>query len=134
MSAIQQVQATGRRKSAVARVYLRPATGAEGRIIVNGVAGDDYFERTTNMMIVRQPLLLTSHSNTFDVICNVAGGGKAGQSEAIRHGISRALEKYNPDLRPELKREGFLTRDARVKERKKYGQKAARARFQFSKR
>lgn len=134
MTTIQQVQATGRRKSAVARVYLRPATGAEGQVIVNGTPGGQYFGRPTAMMIVRQPLELTEHINSFDIYCNVRGGGKSGQAEAVRHGISRALERYNPELRPELKRAGLLTRDDRVKERKKYGQKGARARFQFSKR
>ncbi len=134
MSTIQQNQATGRRKSAVARVYLRPAAGEEGQIVVNGHVGDSYFERPTLMMVVRQPLELTDHLNSFDIFCNVQGGGKTGQAEAVRHGISRALERFNPELRPALKRGGFLTRDARIKERKKYGQKGARARFQFSKR
>ena len=86
------------------------------------------------MMVIQQPLEVTETKGSFDIHCNVCGGGKTGQAEAIRHGISRALERYNPDLRPALKKGGFLTRDARVKERKKYGQKGARARFQFSKR
>ena len=134
MSTIQQNQATGRRKSAVARVYLRPASGDEGQIIVNGHSGDAYFDRPTLMMVVRQPLQLTEHLNSFDIFCNVRGGGKTGQAEAVRHGISRALERYNPELRPALQKGGFRTRDARIKERKKYGQKGARGRFQFSKR
>ncbi len=134
MSTIQQVQATGRRKSSVARVYLRPATGSEGQILVNGTPGDAYFDRPTLMMVIRQPLQLTEHLNSFDIICNVNGGGKSGQAGAVRHGISRALERFNPDLRPPLKKSGFLNRDSRVKERKKYGQKGARGRFQFSKR
>ena len=86
------------------------------------------------MLMVKQPLEITQTLGHFDIVCNVAGGGKTGQAGAVRHGISRALEKFNPALRPDLKRNGFLTRDARVKERKKYGQKGARARFQFSKR
>ncbi len=135
MNAYQNLQATGRRKSAVARVYLRPATGGEEqRIIVNGEPGDEYFGRPTLMLMVKQPLEITQTLGQFDIVCNVTGGGKTGQAGAVRHGISRAIEKFNPALRPDLKRNGFLTRDARVKERKKYGQKGARARFQFSKR
>jgi len=131
----QQFKGTGRRKSAVARVYLRPRTDGQGSVRINGRSGDDYFNRPTSMMVVRQPLELVELLGQFDVICNVVGGGKSGQAEAVRHGISRALLAYsNNDLRPSLKKAGFLTRDRRVKERKKYGQKGARARFQFSKR
>lgn len=134
MSAMQQTQATGRRKSAVARVYLRPSTGGDQRLIVNGKEGDAYFNRPTLIMMIHQPLELTETLGQFDIICNVNGGGKTGQAGAVRHGVSRALERYNGGLRPVLKRAGFLTRDSRIKERKKYGQRAARARFQFSKR
>jgi small subunit ribosomal protein S9 len=135
MVAMQQIQATGRRKSAVARVYLRPATGGgQQRLIVNGQDGEGYFNRPTLMMMIQQPLELTETLGQFDIICNVDGGGKTGQAGAVRHGISRALERYNENLRSTLKKAGFLTRDARVKERKKYGQRGARARFQFSKR
>lgn len=134
MSNLVQHYGTGRRKSAVARVYLRPATEGEGRIIVNGEDGAAYFNRPVLMMNLQQPLELTSTVGHFNIVCNVAGGGKSGQAEAVRHGISRALLEFNPELRSDLKRAGFLTRDARIKERKKYGQKGARARFQFSKR
>lgn len=122
---------TGRRKTATARVFLRPGTG---RFIVNTRDLDAYFPRETDKMILRQPLDLTETGATFDITVTVRGGGTTGQAGAIRHGISRALLRYNPELRAELKRAGFLTRDARAKERKKYGQKGARARFQFSKR
>jgi small subunit ribosomal protein S9 len=135
MNATAKTTATGRRKSAVARVYLRPSVGGEDQmIVVNGESGDDYFNREILMLLVKQPLEATETVGQFDFICNVKGGGKAGQAGAVRHGISRALESFNPDLRPVLKKGGFLTRDARIKERKKYGQKGARARFQFSKR
>jgi small subunit ribosomal protein S9 len=129
--AIEQYHAVGRRKSATARVFLRPGTG---QVIVNKRSGDDYFMRASLMMIVRQPLQLTETAGQFDILCNVRGGGKSGQAGAVRLGIARALTQFNPELRGELKRGGFLTRDSRVKERKKYGQKGARARFQFSKR
>jgi small subunit ribosomal protein S9 len=128
------IQATGRRKSAVARIYMHPSTGGEQTITVNGQDGLEYFNREILMIIVKQPLDATETLGQFDFICNVKGGGKSGQAGAVRHGISRALERHNPELRPVLKRGGFLTRDARAKERKKYGQKGARARFQFSKR
>ena len=134
MTATETIRATGRRKSAVARVYLRPSTGGEQKIIVNGQDGLEYFNREILMIIVKQPLEATETLGQFDFVCNVRGGGKSGQAGAVRHGISRALERLNPELRPVLKRGGFLTRDARAKERKKYGQKGARARFQFSKR
>lgn len=122
---------TGRRKSATARVFLRPGTG---RFFVNSRELDEFFCRETDKMILKQPLVLTSTDNAFDITVTVRGGGTTGQAGAIKHGISRALLKYDPDLRGSLKAAGFLTRDARIKERKKYGQKGARARFQFSKR
>ncbi len=122
---------TGRRKCSTARVFLRPGTG---RFLVNQRELDTYFRRETDKMILKQPLVLTSLTETFDIVVTVRGGGTTGQAGAIKHGISRALLKYNPELRPELKAGSFLTRDSRIKERKKYGQKGARARFQFSKR
>ncbi len=122
---------TGRRKTSTARVYLRPGAG---NVIVNRKAFDNYFPNETLRMIIRQPLNLTETANKFDVLANVAGGGPAGQAGAIRHGITRALIEYNADLRPTLKHAGLITRDPRIKERKKYGQKGARKRFQFSKR
>ena len=130
MSTVQWT-ATGRRKSAVARVFLRPGTGV---ITINHEGVDEYFHRDVLCMVLKQPLELTNHADTFDVMVNVVGAGKAGQAGAVLHGIARALLEYNADLRPVLKSAGFLTRDARAKERKKYGQKGARARFQFSKR
>ena len=122
---------TGRRKCATARVYLIPGAG---RFIVNDRDLDSHFRRETDKMILKQPLQLTETEGSFDIIVKVRGGGTSGQAGAIKHGISRALLRFNPELRPALKAEGFLTRDARIKERKKYGQKGARARFQFSKR
>ena len=122
---------TGRRKSATARVYLRPGAG---NVQVNRRAFDVYFPNETLRMIIRQPMQLTETVTKFDVLVNVAGGGPAGQAGAIRHGITRALIEYNGDLRPALKHAGLVTRDPRIKERKKYGQKGARKRFQFSKR
>ncbi|HSK68354.1 MAG TPA: 30S ribosomal protein S9 [Candidatus Limnocylindria bacterium] len=124
------INAVGRRKSAVARVRLVPG---KGDIIINKRALDDYFGLETLKMSVRQPLVLVKATG-FDVMVNVVGGGLTGQAGAIRHGISRALIKANPELRPELKKAGFLTRDPRMKERKKYGLKAARRAPQFSKR
>ena len=123
--------ATGRRKCAVARVWMTPGTG---RIIINKRSIDDYFGRAVNRLIVHQPLELTDTDGKVDVQVNVCGGGPTGQASAVKHGISRALEKMNGELRAPLKKAGFLTRDARVKERKKYGRRGARARFQFSKR
>ena len=132
MAAVQdQWHAIGKRKSAIARVYLRPGTG---KIMVNRKPIEVYFPRVTSVMHLIQPLKLTEHDKSFDILINVIGGGKSGQAGAIRLGISRALEKYDPKLRTALKRAGFLTRDARVVERKKYGQPGARKRFQFSKR
>lgn len=127
----EQFYGTGRRKNASARVFLRPGAG---EIRVNHRTFEDYFPNDVLKMIVRQPLLLTETSERFDVSVTVAGGGPSGQAGAIRHGIARALTEYNGELRAKLKSAGFLTRDPRKKERKKYGQKGARARFQFSKR
>jgi len=126
-----QYYGTGRRKTATARVYLRPGGGD---FQINRKAFELYFPNETLRMIIRQPLQLTETANKFDVLVNVAGGGPAGQAGAIRHGITRALIEYNNDLRPALKLAGLITRDPRIKERKKYGQKGARKRFQFSKR
>jgi len=122
---------TGRRKSSVARVYLVPGTG---KITINKRDMDDYFGLDTLKLIVKQPLELTNNTSKFDVLVNVKGGGTTGQAGAIRHGISRALLEADPDLKSALKAEGFLTRDPRMKERKKYGLKAARRAPQFSKR
>jgi small subunit ribosomal protein S9 len=126
-----QYYGTGRRKSSTARVYLRPGAG---EVKINKKAFEQYFPNETLRMIIRQPLQLTETSTKFDILINVAGGGPAGQAGAIRHGITRALMEFNADLRPALKRAGLVTRDPRIKERKKYGQKGARKRFQFSKR
>jgi small subunit ribosomal protein S9 len=126
-----QYYGTGRRKSATARVYLRPGAGT---ITVNRTAIDNYFKNETLRMIIRQPLQLTDTAAKFDVLINVQGGGSAGQAGAVRHGIARALLEFNGELRKKLKKAGLLTRDPRAKERKKYGQKGARKRFQFSKR
>jgi small subunit ribosomal protein S9 len=126
-----QYYGTGRRKTSTARVYLRPG---DGSVQVNRKPFDTYFPNETLRMIIRQPLNLTETANKFDILVNVAGGGPAGQAGAIRHGITRALIEYNSDLRPTLKQAGLITRDPRIKERKKYGQKGARKRFQFSKR
>jgi small subunit ribosomal protein S9 len=123
--------ATGRRKSSVARVYLRPG---KGNVTVNKQNLENYFDRATLRMVLRQPLELVNMTENFDVIINVIGGGKSGQAGAVLQGIARALVNYDAKLRPALKSAGFLTRDSRAKERKKYGQAAARARFQFSKR
>lgn len=129
--ATEQYHAIGRRKTASARVFLRPGTG---NIVINKRDAREYFKRDTLMMILRQPLVLTEMADKFDIYANVSGGGLTGQAGAVRHGIARALTIFNGGLRPDLKRGGFLTRDSRAKERKKYGQRAARARFQFSKR
>ena len=129
--AITQFWGTGRRKTAVARVRLVPG---KGDITINKRTMDDYFGLETLKMMVRQPLELTGTGAKYDVLVNVKGGGFTGQAGAIRHGISRALLKAEPDLRSSLKAAGFLTRDPRMKERKKYGQRAARARYQYSKR
>jgi len=125
------VYATGRRKRAVARVWLQPGNG---KIEINQRTLEHYFGRETSRMVFRQALELTETAGQFDVFATVAGGGLSGQAEAIRHGISRALIKATPELRGALKKAGYLTRDSRSRERKKYGQRGARARFQYSKR
>jgi len=126
-----QYYGTGRRKTSTARVYLRPGSGA---ITVNKREFNQYFPNEALQMIIRQPLQLTESVDKFDILVTVDGGGTAGQAGAVRHGITRALMEFNSDLRPTLKKAGLITRDPRQKERKKYGQKGARARFQFSKR
>jgi small subunit ribosomal protein S9 len=126
-----QYYGTGRRKSAIARVYLRPGTG---EFAVNGKALDTYFVTEQQRVSARRSLILTEMGATFDVVTTVSGGGVAAQADAVKMGIARALLQFNAELRKTLKSEGLLTRDARVKERKKYGQKGARKRFQFSKR
>jgi small subunit ribosomal protein S9 len=123
--------ATGKRKTAVARVWIKPG---HGRITVNNKDHTEYFGRAVLQMIIKQPLVAANRNDQFDVICTVAGSGPSGQAGAVRHGIARALTFYEPDLRPVLKKGGFLTRDSRVVERKKYGRKKARRSFQFSKR
>ena len=122
---------TGKRKASVARTWLRPGKGI---ITINNRTIEDYFGRETAKMVVEQPFVLTDTYGSFDVKVNVAGGGASGQAAAIRHGITNALLQFNPEFRPILKKAGLIRRDARVKERKKYGQKGARARFQYSKR
>ncbi len=131
MGNVTEWLATGRRKSASARVRLRPGSG---QITVNGMDADEYFGRPTSVMILRSPLVLTEVNDKFDIRINVTGGGKTGQAGAILHGISRALCDFDEGLRPTLKAAGMMTRDARKKERKKYGLAGARRRFQFSKR
>ncbi|MEM6762416.1 MAG: 30S ribosomal protein S9 [Pseudomonadota bacterium] len=123
--------ATGKRKDAVARVWVKPGGG---RIVVNKKPYDEYFARPVLQMVIRQPLLVASRDGQFDIIATVSGGGLSGQAGAVRHGISKALTHYEPELRGILKRVGFLTRDSRVVERKKYGRRKARRSFQFSKR
>ena len=127
--ASEKYYGTGRRKSSVARVYLVPGTG---KVTINKKDMDEYFGLETLKIIVRQPLEATNMADKFDVIVNVKGGGFTGQAGAIRHGIARALNKYDLDLRPTLKKAGYLTRDPRMKERKKYGLKKARRAPQFS--
>ncbi len=123
--------ATGKRKNAVARVWVKPG---KGKIIVNDRELENYFVRPVLRMMINQPFSVTNRQNEFDVVCTVSGGGLSGQAGAVRHGISKALTYYEPSLRPALKAGGFLTRDPRVVERKKYGRKKARRSFQFSKR
>ena len=123
--------ATGKRKTSVARVWLMPG---DGNITINKRHIDEYIKRETAKMVIRQPLELTETLGKYDIFVNVRGGGISGQAGAIKHGISKALLEVNPDFRPLLKKAGFLTRDSRVKERKKYGQPGARKRFQYSKR
>jgi small subunit ribosomal protein S9 len=123
--------ATGKRKDAVARVWIKPGPG---KALVNGKALDSYFARPVLRMILQQPLGVAKRTGQYDLTVSVAGGGLSGQAGAVRHGLAKALVNYEPDLRPVLKKEGFLTRDPRVVERKKYGKKKARRSFQFSKR
>lgn len=130
-TATEKTYATGRRKTAVARVWL---TAGEGKIVINDRADDHYFTRPTARMVIRQPLEEVQLLGQYDIHATVRGGGTQAQAGAIRHGITRALMKIDGELRPKLKVVGYVTRDPRKKERKKYGQKAARARFQFSKR
>jgi small subunit ribosomal protein S9 len=122
---------TGKRKSSIARVWLKPGAGV---ITVNSKSLDAYFGRETSKMVVRQPLELTENVDKFDIFVTVKGGGDSGQAGAIKHGITKALLEFDAELRGTLKKAGFITRDSRIKERKKYGKKAARASFQFSKR
>jgi small subunit ribosomal protein S9 len=129
--ALVEYYGTGRRKTSTARVHLRQGAGA---ITVNNRPLDEYFGNEVLKMIIKQPLSLTETNDKFDIVVIVDGGGPSGQAGAIRHGISRALQVYNTELRKRLKKAGLLTRDPRMKERKKYGQRGARARFQFSKR
>jgi small subunit ribosomal protein S9 len=131
MATPQHYYGTGRRKSAVARVFLRPG---KGKIMVNGRSVEEFFSRETGRMIVRQPLELSNHMGTFDILVNVQGGGESGQAGAVRHGITRALINYDAALKPALKKAGLVTRDAREVERKKVGLHKARRRKQFSKR
>jgi small subunit ribosomal protein S9 len=127
----QKIYATGRRKTSIARVWMKPGTGD---ITINKRTMDEYFGRPTSKMVVRQPLELTDNIGKFDIDVNVCGGGPSGQAGAIKHGITKALLEVDPELRASLKKAGFITRDSRIKERKKYGRRAARRSFQFSKR
>ncbi len=127
----QKFYATGKRKTSVARVWMKPGTGV---ITVNKRPVGEFFGRETSKMVIQQPLELTDNVGKFDISVNVAGGGPSGQAGAIKHGITKALLEVDPELRAVLKKAGFITRDSRVKERKKYGRRAARASFQFSKR
>ncbi|MDY0290722.1 MAG: 30S ribosomal protein S9 [Desulfuromonadaceae bacterium] len=127
----QCFSATGKRKTSVARVRMKPGSGS---IVVNTQDYNDYFGRETSKMVIRQPLELTDTLGKYDVLVNVRGGGPSGQAGAIKHGITKALLEIDAELRPVLKKAGFITRDSRIKERKKYGRAAARRSFQFSKR
>ena len=127
-----QYQGTGKRKTSTARVFLMP--GGSGQLIINHIDFQEYFKSETHRMVVTQALVLTDNAETFDVYVNVRGGGFTGQAGATRLGIARALLQVDSELRPALKKAGFLTRDPRIKERKKYGQPGARKRYQFSKR
>jgi len=131
MAELVQYYGTGRRKSSVARVFLRPGSG---EMKVNGRPFEQYFVTETQRIVARQALVLTETANTFNLAVTCSGGGVTAQAGAVRMGVARALQEFNPELRAKLKAEGFLSRDSRVKERKKYGQKGARKRFQFSKR
>lgn len=130
----KQTHKVGKRKNAIARVYLRPRASETGTIRINDRSFEDYFPRPTARMIIMQPLELTQTAGAYDIYINVHGGGLSGQAGAVRHGISRALLLVDPAYRPVLKKAGFLTRDAREVERKKYGLAGARRRFQYSKR
>jgi len=134
MATEKQIHETGKRKSAIARVYLRPRAGEEGKIRVNGRSFEDYFPRPTARMLILQPLELTATVGRFDIYVNCNGGGSSGQAGAVKHGISKALLTVDPAFRAALKKAGFLTRDAREVERKKYGLAGARRRYQYSKR
>ena len=127
----QKYYATGKRKTSIARIWVKPGTG---EITINKRSLDEFFGRETSKMVVRQPLELTENMGKYDISVNVCGGGASGQAGAIKHGITRVLLEINPDLLPLLKKSGFITRDSRIKERKKYGKAGARASFQFSKR
>ena len=127
----QKFYATGKRKTSIARVWMKPGTG---EIVVNKRPLDVFFGRETSKMVIRQPLELTDNMGKFDISVNVSGGGISGQAGAIKHGITKALLEVNPELRATLKQAGFITRDSRIKERKKYGRAGARKSFQFSKR
>jgi small subunit ribosomal protein S9 len=129
--AVTQYYGTGRRKTAIARVFMRSGSG---KFVVNDKPVDEFFSRETGRMVVRQPLELTQHMSTFDILVNVEGGGESGQAGAVRHGITRALIEYDATLKPALSSAGFVTRDAREVERKKVGFRKARRRKQFSKR
>jgi small subunit ribosomal protein S9 len=131
LDAFGRAYATGKRKNAVARVWIKPGAG---RVDVNGRESPVYFARPVLRMLINQPLVAANRLGQFDVVCTVKGGGLSGQAGAVRHGISQALTRYEPGLRPLLKSQGFLTRDSRVVERKKYGKAKARRSFQFSKR
>jgi small subunit ribosomal protein S9 len=131
MADLVQYYGTGRRKSAIASVFLRPGNGG---FKVNGKGYEEYFVTEQQRASAKKPLVLTEHTATFDVVTTVRGGGVSGQADAVKMGIARALLEFNIELRKALKADGLLSRDARIKERKKYGQKGARARFQFSKR
>ena len=131
LDSLGRAYATGKRKNAIARVWVKPGTG---KIVVNDKEFVTYFARPVLQMILKQPIVATNREGQFDIIATVVGGGLSGQAGAVRHGISKALTYYEPGLRPVLKKGGFLTRDSRVVERKKYGQAKARRTFQFSKR
>ena len=131
MAVLDRFYGTGRRKTSVARVWIRPGTG---RVVVNRRAFEDYFPRETLRMIIAQPLHVTNTAGQFDVIATVTGGGPTGQAGAVRHGLSRALVRFDEKLRQPLKKAGLITRDPRMRERKKYGQPGARQKFQYSKR
>ena len=131
MMAENKFYATGKRKSSVARVWMKPGSG---NIVVNKKSIDEYFGRETSKMVIRQPLELTGNVGKFDIFVNVCGGGPSGQAGAIKHGITKALMEADAELRGALKKAGFITRDSRIKERKKYGKRSARRSFQFSKR